>query len=178
MTGEALWAIFFTTSISEENLKVLANDLYKVKRPPRPESRMAIEVLAKKLSMDPDHVYEAFNIGPAAPTLRTMADELRAIKPWEKTAVTTQNYLTKVAHRIDIIQKASGGNGSAGTHMTSASTPRPSAPSSTPSFPAGAGKTMRRSIATLVIGGIVYFLVGFSQYAKIPRFWKTSRKMA
>jgi hypothetical protein len=174
MTGEALWAIFFTVTIPEKNLKVLANDLYNARRPPCPESRIAVQILSQKLAMDPDHVYEAFNIGPAAPTLRTMADELRTMKPWAATATTTKNYLAKVAHRIDVIQKATGG-GSAGTP---ASVSRSNVAPAAPAFQAQAAKTMRRSIATLVIGGIVYFLVGFSQYAKIPRFWRSLGKMA
>jgi hypothetical protein len=148
MTSQVLWQVLCTTSIPEKNLRSLAYDLYESRRPPRPDSRIALEALARKLSIEADYAYEAFNTDPSPFTLKSLADDLRSGRAWPDTSRRTKDYIEKVSRRIDIIQKAEKSTKSTAVAILAAF-PAPSS---------GLSRSAIYSIALLTIGGAVYSL--------------------
>lgn len=148
VTAQTLWSTLCTTSIPEKNLRSLAYDLYEGRRPPSPDSRVAIEAFSRKLSIDADYAYEAFNTDPSVFTLKSLADDLRSGKAWSATSRRTKDYIEKVSGRIDIIQKTEKSTRPTAIAILAALPPPPS----------GLSRSAICSIAIAAIGGTVYSL--------------------
>lgn len=162
MTAETLWQLFLDSKVSDAHLKSLGHDLYFMRPAPLGDAKIALDGLSKVFMIVPKFAYAAMNIDPGRKVLEQLAWDYDHRLPWAKVDPGTRGYLEKVAHRIEVIKKASAPP----TPPTSgASKPSPSLTNTTaaPAAPSQSSKSWSYAIGAGLFFAVIAVVSKYGQ---------------